>query len=144
MKRIALLTLILTVFFSCSHNNLIEDVLTRHEDGSKKEVRYYKENKDGSKDCVRETWYYEEGMVHLDGPIFMGKRNGEFKTYYKSGELMSKGTFVDGIREGEAFTYYENGNVKYYGMYKNGKECGIWKFYDENGEFDHETNRDLR
>ena len=103
-----------------------------------------KENKDGSRTCVRETWYYNEGMIHLDGPIIGGKRNGEFKTYYKSGELMSKGTFVDGIREGEAFTYYENGNIKYYGMYKNGKECGIWKFYYENGELDHETNRDLR
>lgn len=143
MKRLVLAVLILFAFFSCS-NNMQEEVLTRHEDGSRKEVRYYVKNDDGSKNYVRETWYYMEGMKHLDGPIVDGKRNGVFETYYKSGALMSKGTFVDGIREGEAFTYYENGNVKYQGSYVNGKECGIWKFYEENGELDKEVNRDLR
>ena len=134
----------LVAFFSCSNDVLQEEVLTRHEDGNKKEVRYYVKNDDGSKNYVRETWYYMEGMKHLDGPIMGGKRNGVFETYYKSGALMSKGTFIDGIREGEAFTYYENGNVKYQGSYVNGKECGIWKFYEENGELDKEVNRDLR
>lgn len=144
MKRIVLAILILVAFFSCSNDVLQEEVLTRHEDGNKKEVRYYVKNEDGSKNYVRETWYYMEGMKHLDGPIIGGKRNGVFETYYKSGALMSKGTFIDGIREGEAFTYYENGNVKYQGSYVNGKECGIWKFYEENGELDKEVNRDLR
>ena len=143
MKRIVLAVLMLVAFFSFS-NNIQEEVLTRHEDGNKKEVRYYVENEDGSKNYVRETWYYMEGMKHLDGPLIGGKRNGVFETYYKSGALMSKGTFIDGIREGEAFTYYENGNVKYQGSYVNGKECGIWKFYEENGELDKEVNRDLR
>lgn len=145
MKKIVLAILMLVTFFSCSNKNDVkEEVLTRHTDGGRKEVRYYKENKDGSKNYVRETWYYMEGMKHLDGPIVDGKRNGVFETYYKSGSLMSKGTFVNGVREGEAFTYYENGNVKYQGFYDNGKECGIWKFYDENGELDKEVNRDLR
>lgn len=144
MKRILLFALLLVSFFSCSDTNIVEEVLTRHEGGNKKEVRYYIENKDGSKNYVRETWYYDEGMKHLDGPMVDGKRNGEFETYYKSGALMSKGTFVNGVREGDAFTYYENGNVKYQGVYVNGKECGIWKFYEENGDLDKEVNRDLR
>lgn len=143
MKKILLAILILVSFFSCS-NNIKEEVLTRHEDGNRKEVRYYVENKDGSKNYVRETWYYMEGMKHLDGPIVDGMRNGVFETYYKSGALMSTGTFVNGIREGEAIIYYENGNVKYQGFYANGKECGIWKFYEENGDLDKEVNRDLR
>lgn len=146
MKKLTFFILILLSFFSCSNesNKVIEEVLTRHESGNKKEVRYYIVKKDGSKDCVRETLYYDEGMKYLDGPIVDGKRNGDFETYYKSGALMSKGTFINGIREGDAFTYYENGNVKYQGVYVNGKECGIWKFYKENGDLIEEVNRDLR
>lgn len=144
MKKITLFIFILLSFFSCSNDNIIEEVLTKYEDGNKKEVRYYIENKDGSRNYVRESWYYMEGMKHLDGPLVDGKRNGVFETYYKSGALMSRGTFVNGVREGEAFTYYENGNIKYQGVYVNGKECGIWKFYEENGELDKEVNRDLR
>lgn len=143
MKRIVFAILIFVAFLSCS-NNIQEEVLTRYEDGNRKEVRSYVENKDGSKKYVRETWYYMEGMKHLDGPIVDGKRNGVFETYYKSGALMSKGAFVNGIREGESFTYYENGNVKYQGFYLNGKECGVWKFYEENGKLYKEVNRDLR
>lgn len=147
MKKLTFFILILLSFFSCSNKsnkNVHEEVLTRHESGNKKEVLYYIIKDDGSKDYVRETLYYDEGMKHLDGPIADGKRNGAFETYYKSGALMSKGTFVNGVREGDAFTYYENGNVKYQGVYVNGKECGIWKFYKENGDLIKEVNKDLR
>lgn len=131
----------LTTFFSCSKNELIEDVITKHEDGSRKEVRYYKVNKDGSKTCVRETWYYQEGMKHLDGPIVDGKRNGIFESYYKSGAVMSRGEFVDGKRVGKATIYHENGKVRYEGNYADGKEVGIWKFYNEDGNFLYEVDR---
>ena len=131
----------LTTFFSCSKNELVEDVITKHEDGSRKEVRYYKLNKDGSRTCVRETWYYQEGMKHLDGPIVDGKRNGVFESYYKSGAVMSRGEFVDGKRVGKATIYNENGKVRYEGNYADGKEVGIWKFYDEDGNFLYEIDR---
>ena len=129
---------------SCDRETLVEDIISRHEDGNKKETFVYRVNDDGSKTKVRETWYYMEGMRHLDGPIVDDKRNGIFKTYYKSGVLMSEGTFVDGIREGKATIYRENGNIHYEGQYKNGKECGIWRFYDEDGTLQKEINRDLR
>lgn len=141
MRKIVLFFLMLTTFFSCSKNELIEDVITKHEDGSRKEVRYYKVNKDGSKTCVRETWYYQEGMKHLDGPIVDGKRNGIFESYYKSGAVMSRGEFVDGKRVGKATIYHENGKVRYEGNYADGKEVGIWKFYDEDGNFLYEVDR---
>lgn len=141
MRKIVLFFLMLTTFFSCSKNELIEDVITKHEDGSRKEVRYYKVNKDGSKTCVRETWYYQEGMKHLDGPIVDGKRNGIFESYYKSGAVMSRGEFVDGKRVGKATIYHENGKVRYEGNYADGKEVGIWKFYNEDGNFLYEVDR---
>ena len=141
MRKIVLFFLMLTTFFSCSKNELVEDVITKHEDGSRKEVRYYKLNKDGSRTCVRETWYYQEGMKHLDGPIVDGKRNGVFESYYKSGAVMSRGEFVDGKRVGKATIYHENGKVRYEGNYADGKEVGIWKFYDEDGNFLYEIDR---
>ncbi|MBE6347045.1 MAG: hypothetical protein E7067_07600 [Lentimicrobiaceae bacterium] len=143
MKKILTLLFIITMI-SCNRNNIVEDVVTRHEDGNKKIAFSYKVDKDGNKTKVRETWYYMEGMKHLDGPIVNDKRNGEFETYYKTGQVMSKGYFVDGIREGEAVTYNENGNIRYMGQYKNGKECGIWKFYDEEGNIVKEINKDLQ
>lgn len=129
------------VLFSCSNDKLIEDVVAKYDDGSKKEVRYYKVNKDGTTTCVRETWYYQEGMKHLDGPIVDGKRNGIFESYYKSGAVMSRGEFVDGKRVGKATIYHENGKVRYEGNYADGKEVGIWKFYDEDGNFLYEVDR---
>lgn len=144
MKRTLFALLILATLTSCNSTDLYEDVITNYENGNRKEVRYYQVNKDGSKTWVRETWYYMEGMKHLDGPIANDKRNGNFETYYKSGNLMSTGLFVDGIREGKAVVYYENGNIHYEGNYKNGKECGIWKFYREDGKLIEEINRDLR
>ena len=143
MKKILTLLFIITMI-SCDRETLVEDIISRHDDGNKKETFVYRVNDDGSKTKVRETWYYMEGMKHLDGPIVDDKRNGIFKTYYKSGVLMSEGTFVDGIREGKATIYRENGNIHYEGQYKNGKECGIWRFYDEDGTLQKEINRDLR
>lgn len=144
MKKILFALLIFIGLGSCNRATIYEEVLTRHEDGNKKEVRYYKVDKDGNRTCIRETWYYMEGAKHLDGPIVNDKRNGKFETYYKSGGLMSVGEFVDGIRVGKAVVYHENGNVYYEGNYDNGKECGIWRFYNEDGELTKETNRDLR
>lgn len=143
MKRILTLLLII-MMASCNKDTFVEDIISRHEDGSRKETFVYKVNDDGSKTKVRETWYYMEGMKHLDGPIVNDKRNGIFKTYYKSGELMSEGTFIDGVREGKAIIYREDGNIHYEGQYNNGIECGIWKFYNEKGELYREINRDIR
>lgn len=142
MRKIVLFFTMMLVFFSCSNDKLIEDVVAKYDDGSKKEVHYYKVNKDGTTTWVRETWFYQEGMKYLDGPIVDGKRNGFFESYHKSGNLMSTGEFVDGKRVGKAVVYRENGNIIYEGNYDNGRECGIWKFYDEDGNFKYEVNKD--
>lgn len=143
MRKILSTLIIAFSLLSCSDSKIYEDVLTQYEDGNHREVKYYKISKDGSRNYVKESWFYQEGTLHLEGPIVDGKRNGKFKTYHKSGSLMSRGNFVDGIREGKATTYHENGKIKYEGFYKNGKECGIWKFYDEDGKLIKEINRDL-
>ncbi len=144
IKKIFLAVSIFLSIFSCSRNMIVEDIIEQYDDGSKKVVHYYQEKKNGEMTWIRETWYYQEGMKHLEGPIVNGKRNGEFKAYYKSGIVLSEGNFVDGKRDGKAKVYYESGKLNYEGFYKDGKECGVWKFYDENGNQYNEVNRDLQ
>ena len=142
IRKISIAIIILISIFSCSRNVIVEDVVQKYEEGNKKVVHYYKENRKGERTWVKETWFYQEGMKHLEGPIADGKRNGTFKTYYKSGSLLSTGDFKDGKREGKAVVYHENGKVYYEGFYKEGKECGVWKFYDEKGNLYNEVNKD--
>ena len=97
IRKIFLLGLIFVSVFSCSRNIIIENIIEQYDDGGRKVVHYYQEKRNGDQVWVGETWFYQEGMKHLEGPIEDGKRNGDFKTYYKSGTLMSEGTFVDGI-----------------------------------------------
>ncbi len=144
MKKIFYLFCVIIAMVSCvGQKNIIEEAVSHYDNGNPKIVYYYKILEDGKQEWIRETWFYQEGMKHLDGPIVNDKRNGIFETYYKSGQLMSKGEFIDGKREGKATTYHENGKIKYEGQYKDGKECGIWKFYDEEGKLYNEVNRDL-
>lgn len=144
MKRLIYLSFIFIALSSCAgQKNFIEEVVEHYDNGNPKVIHYYKILDDSKQEWIRETWFYQEGMKYLDGPIVNNKRNGIFETYYKSGQLMSKGEFIDGKREGKATTYHENGKIKYEGQYKNGKECGIWKFYDEGGKLYDEVNRDL-
>ena len=142
IKKIFLVSFIFLSIFSCSRNIIVENIIEQYQDGRNKVVHYYEEKKNGEMIWVGETWFYNEGMKHLEGPIVDGKRNGVFKTYYKSGTVMSEGNFVDGKREGKAIVYHENGKINYEGFYKNGKECGIWKFYDDKGNLYNEVNRD--
>jgi hypothetical protein len=144
IKKIFLASLIFLSIFSCSRDVIIENIVEQYADGSNKVVHYYQEKKNGEMKWIGETWFYQEGMKHLEGPIVDGRRNGMFKTYFKSGSLMSEGFFIDGKRDGKATVYHENGKVYYEGYYKNGKECGIWKFYDDKGTLTNEINKDLQ
>ena len=107
IRKIFLAVSILLAIFSCSRNIIIEDITEQYEDGKSKVVHYYQEKKNGERVWIKETWFYKEGMKHLEGPIVDGKRNGDFKSYYKSGNVLSEGNFVDGKREGKATVYYE-------------------------------------
>lgn len=144
IKKIFLVASIFLSIFSCSRNMIVENIVEQYDDGSRKVVHYYQEKGNGEMTWIRETWFYQEGMKHLEGPIVNGKRNGDFKAYYKSGTVLSEGNFIDGKREGKAIVYHENGKIKYEGFYQNGKECGIWKFYDEDGNLYNEVNRDSK
>ena len=104
IKKIFLVAISFLTIFSCSRYTIVEDIIEQYEEGGSKVVHYYQEKKNGERVWIKETWFYKEGMKHLEGPIVDGKRNGDFKSYYKSGNVLSEGNFVDGKREGKATT----------------------------------------
>lgn len=113
---------------ACS-NKLTEKVEAQYESGKPQRVSFY--DRHGS--CVKETEYYENGQVKMEGEILDGKREGAWTAYFEDGRVQSKGIFHEGLRTGAATVYQPNGNLYMEGEYKDGKHCGKWKFYDEQG-----------
>ncbi len=127
----ALLVLLLFLSTSCRfEQKVIEDT---YPDGSPKRVCIYK-GKGQNREMVRETTYYENKQMQMDGAFQDGKRSGLWISWYENGKKWSEGTFKNGKSEGKRITYFENGRVRYEGEYKNDQRVGKWRFYDEKGK----------
>ena len=83
--------------------------------------------------CVKETEYYESGVLKMEGALKDGHREGEWKCFFEDGKTQSTGFFHEGIRTGKATVYHENGNLYMEGDYTDGHLSGKWNFYDEQG-----------
>jgi antitoxin component YwqK of YwqJK toxin-antitoxin module len=102
-------------------------------DGSPKRVCIYK-GKGDNREMIRETTYYDNHQMQMDGEYKDKKRNGKWTSWYMNGKIWSEGFFKNGKSEGKRTTYFENGKVRYDGMYKNDQRIGKWRFYDEKGK----------
>jgi antitoxin component YwqK of YwqJK toxin-antitoxin module len=120
------------VFFvaSCTfENKVIEDT---YPDGSPKRVCIYL-GKGDNKELIKETTYYPNKQIQMEGTYKDGKRDGKWSYWYENGKLWSEGAFVRGKSDGKRTTYFENGKVRYDGAYKQDVRVGKWRFFDENG-----------
>ena len=127
----ALLVLLLFLSTSCRfEQKVIEDT---YPDGSPKRVCIYK-GKGQNREMVRETTYYENKQMQMDGAFQDGKRSGLWISWYENGKKWSEGNFKDGQEEGLRTTYYENGQKRYEGLFRDGVRTGDWKFWDESGK----------
>ncbi|MCX6242043.1 MAG: hypothetical protein NTX43_09585 [Bacteroidetes bacterium] len=128
---ITTLSLMLIFVTSCRlQHKVIEET---YPDGSPKRVCIYK-GKGENRELVRETTFYENKQMQMDGEFNDGKRNGLWISWYMNGNKWSEGTFKNGKSEGKRVTYFENGKVRYEGDYKNDQRIGKWRFFDENGK----------
>lgn len=128
MKKIFLILSSMLLLASCSAQ-LDERVVSKYPSGQIRVVHYF----DKHDKCVKETEYYENGQVKMEGGMKDGKMEGEWTAYFIDGRVQSHGFFEDDKRTGHAQVFYSNGNKYEEGSYKNGKHCGLWKFYDEQG-----------
>ncbi|MEI8007035.1 MAG: hypothetical protein WCI48_12580 [Bacteroidota bacterium] len=126
-------TIVLMMFVAAScrfEQKVIED---NYPDGSPKKVCIYK-GKGESREMIRETTYYENKQMQMDGGYKDGKRDGAWVSWYENGKKWSEGSFKNGKSEGKRITYFENGKIRYEGAYKSDQRVGKWRFYDETGK----------
>ena len=133
MKTTVSTLLVMLVFLASScrfEQKVIEDT---YPDGSPKRVCIYK-GKGENREMIRETSYYENKQMQMDGEYKNGKRNGLWVSWYTNGKKWSEGAYKNGKSEGRRATYFENGKIRYEGSYKNDQRVGKWRFYDETGK----------
>lgn len=133
LKTFAIFILTLIMLGACT-SELEEVVDSTYPEGSKKVIKYYKNEAD-KQILVKETGYYPDGNNQFEGCIDNDKRHGKWTYWYKNGNLWSEGSFNHGLNDGLRTTYHENGKIYYQGKYDDGKRVGKWKFYDEDGKF---------
>jgi len=133
MKTKFALILLLITFTAASCRFTQKVIEETYPDGSPKRVCIYK-GKGENREMIRETTYYENKQIQMDGEFKDGKRNGLWLSWYSNGNKWSEGTFKNGKSEGKRTTYFENGKVRYEGFYKDDQRTGKWRFYDETGK----------
>ena len=127
----AILVVLITAAASCRfEQRVVEDT---YPDGTPKRVCIYK-GKGENREMIRETTFYENKQMQMDGTYKDGKRNGLWVSWYMNGKKWSEGEFKYGRSDGRRVTYFENGKVRYEGLYKNDQRVGKWRFYDEKGK----------
>ncbi len=128
--KISLAALMIITLASCrSEHKVVEETWP---DGSVKKECLYK-GRGENKELIRETTYYANKQMQMDGTYQDGKREGLWTYWYENGNKWSEGTFVRGKSEGRRVTWFENGKVRYEGNYKNDMRVGKWRFFDETG-----------
>ncbi len=90
-------------------------------------------------------YYYDNGIVRLEGKYNHGLKDGYFKEYDKKGNLISTSKYVEGEKQEkvEELTkteirkdYYPSGQVKTVACYKDGVHEGVVKEYSEDGQIE--------
>ncbi len=127
-----ILSAILLMFILVSCHNESKVTEESYPDGSPKRVCVYL-GKGQNREMIRETTYYPNKLVQMDGTYKDNKRDGKWTYWYENGKVWSEGTYLRGKSDGKRTTYFENGKVRYEGFYKEDMRVGKWRFYDENG-----------
>ena len=128
--RTLFLIVAVTALAGCQFQNKV--VEEKWPDGSPKKVCIYMGKGEG-RILLRETTYYENKQMQMDGTYRDNKREGKWTYWYENGKVWSEGTFINGKSDGKRVTYFENGNIRYEGNYKNDMRVGRWRFFDETG-----------
>jgi hypothetical protein len=133
-------------------------VITSVYPGTELKVERVYDGKIAAANQVRETVYYDNGMVWMEG-IFSedakiqdwtfrypngnpywhavtvdGKLEGEFKHWYEDGQIAEVIEFRNNQENGRAIFYHTNGQLAMRGAYSDGKMIGEWRFYDLDGK----------
>jgi antitoxin component YwqK of YwqJK toxin-antitoxin module len=128
-KFLYFILLMLTMDACNFENKVVEE---SYPDGSPKRICIY-HGRGQNREMIKETTYYSNKQVQMDGIYKDGKREGKWTYWYENGKVWSEGTYKNGKAEGRRTAYFENGKVRIDGSYKEDNRIGKWSFFDENG-----------
>ncbi len=130
IQLVVLLSVLAVV--SCGNSQFTEVVVAQFENGNPKTVhRTFAKKK--AEAHVIEVHFYENGALHMEGPLVNGKRHGYWRSWYAEGVLWSEGYFEHGQRHGKGIVYHPSGLKQLEGDYENGRKTGVWQSWDETG-----------
>jgi len=140
MRNIWLFLIVL--FLASCQTPLHEEIIETYDDGTPKRVQYFS-GEEEEKVMVKETFYYENGNLRVEGEFNeSGKKDGKWVYFYEDGKKWSEGYFYEGLNHKKRTTWHENGVKHYEGTYDKGERVGIWKFYNEQGALTKEIDYD--
>jgi antitoxin component YwqK of YwqJK toxin-antitoxin module len=131
MKKYLVVFLFSFIAASCNRQQSV--VEESYPDGSPKKVCLYI-GRGENRQMIRETTYYSNGKLQMDGTYKNNQRDGQWIYWYENGSKWSEGFFREGKNDGKRLTYFENGKIRYEAYYKDGVRAGKWKFFDEKGK----------
>lgn len=87
-------------------------------------------------------FFYDNGLVSIEGRYTNDEKDGYFKSYDKNGKLLQTSKWVNGVQQEDVAKlarlevvkdYHNNGQVAIVQTYKNGVPQGVRREYDEEG-----------
>jgi uncharacterized protein len=108
-------------------------------DGSAETVIFYELGEDGREHAVKETRYFANGQVKMDGDLLElveGEEplpHGVRVNYYVTGVPEQVAYYDRGRLHGPLQLFYPNGQLKRLEMMQAGERSGKWETYDEDG-----------
>ena len=83
---------------------------------------------------IRQTEYFADGKLRIEGQLVKGKKHGVYKTFYQNGNSQCICNYKSGKQDSLQLVHFENGNVQVASNYKNGKLHGTSTYYFENAQ----------
>jgi len=75
-------------------------------------------------------------LLHYQGSLVDGKKEGLWITYKSDGRLFTKTSYKNGKQEGLFEFFWSDGRPRAKGHFRNGNFEGSWVFYEEDGSID--------
>jgi antitoxin component YwqK of YwqJK toxin-antitoxin module len=113
MKKILLVTVILTILVACSSERVNFSQL------QDRNGMFYLVNSD--KPFSGEVVSYANGRIEFEGKIEKGLREATWTSYYPNGQKKMAGNYKEGVKEGTWTYWKDNGTQEGIEMYKYGK-----------------------
>lgn len=124
--------LLVALFFACG-DNLKKEVVSEYSEGVPRKIHHVKW-KGNEKIIVKETNYYPNGEVQIEGEYKDGQKHGKWIHWYENGEKWLEENYQNGIKHGESVVYYKSGDIEYEANYQNGVPHGEWTFWNVDGD----------